>query len=783
MGPQWSVDADIYFSAASSLTASASSYERASISTPTITCGANADGSLMLRLDGSDSGFFSLTWRDTDDNYTELLHLSPTGDTSWTAETFTVPAGTGKLIFVVRGMSYSTPTQAWIDDVVLPESSGTPDVVASAPWQLWIQPPVAATPWVIRVGDFVDCAWPVSVLPPLVSTGWPIFVSAAPDADVSVAWPVRIGPLASVSVGWPLSILDASVTGGLAGTAAWAAAPDGRWRVTVLVDGIDISARVCVGVSIQIADDAARTASVQFLPEFPLQPLALIGRPVQIWFSQASGANPQLIFTGAIETPRVDAVTGVVSCACHDEAQEVWASMPRSAIDAMVGGRWHPSLGEPENNYEYLRERIQSVGASWALDAARQPRIIAWRSASPRTVDVRQSDVVDGSVSVTLPARSEIRTRIDCRLQYRYTRLRWRGAVAQYSQPIAFFVRPDLEKGIIGKQWLSRAQIMSAVDGVSGWDLVGAVKIEKPRPQAISPPAAVGGLGGIYMITAQSSEELALGFRASFSTRWQQSVTEDWTITVVCSSVEAQIGRPVADEIGATLEAKFDSPTWIADPTVQPMVDTVYQGDIIEPWQPDGADTASRDELMRSLLDRAWVRLWSSSRTGRVQFSLPCRPDIWLDTWVVLRCEHVNAAGKVVAVEHDLDPITGKAVSKITLSVGMPGAVDANHPVWTLPAPPVDDYVPPPGSHSFVCGTYVGGDFGSPKFDEELMIGFCTNVEDASLTDIERDARNWYPHQLSIKAPDIAARDRNPIELANTAEISVSVPTDLLEIF
>ena len=57
------------------------------------------------------------------------------------------------------------------------------------------------------------------------------------------------------------------------------------------------------------------------------------------------------------------------------------------------------------------------------------------------------------------------------------------------------------------------------------------------------------------------------------------------------------------------------------------------------------------------------------------------------------------------------------------------------------------------------------------------MVGFSTNVQGA-----EDPALEYYPHQLSIKAPDIAAEERDPQTRPATARIDVSVPTDLLEI-
>jgi len=62
MGAQWYVDTDVYFSAASSLTASASSFDSARLVSPGITLAAPGELTFMLRLAGSTSGEFTVGW-------------------------------------------------------------------------------------------------------------------------------------------------------------------------------------------------------------------------------------------------------------------------------------------------------------------------------------------------------------------------------------------------------------------------------------------------------------------------------------------------------------------------------------------------------------------------------------------------------------------------------------------------------------------------------------------------------------------------------------------------
>lgn len=610
-------------------------------------------------------------------------------------------------------------------------------------------------------------------LPATVTLPWPVEITAAAGTVVSLPWPVTVAAPTTVTLPWPVQVLDAAAVGGLNGAGAWAAAPDGRWLAVVMLGDDDVSARLAGTVSVQIAADAARTAEFAFAPAAPVQPMGLIGRRVRIAFAQAGGLNAQTLFSGVVDVATLDLDAGTIACACHDQAQEVWANTPRPQIDAQVGGQWHVAIdGEPEDNFAYLQQRIQSVPASWALDALQSPHVLPWRTL-PRSVTVRTADIVSGSLSVELPSRDQLRTRINVRMQYRYTRLKARRVRAQYSQPISFFLPTTSVFPKPSYVWLTRAMVQAAADSVAGWDLVDGPVIESPPPGSYSLGTELS--PAFYIIPASVAPTLATGFRADYAWRGAQTMTEDYTISVTWADMESAVGR-IEEEIGASLTAEWDSPDWSRDPSIEPHVAAATVGDDYEDWQPAGAAPADRDDCLRALLSRAWVRMWAASRTGRVRFALPCRPDLWLDVWAAVETSKVRAAGQVVELEHVLSLDTGTAITAVAVAVGMPGDQAASMPAWSLPAAPVDTYAPPIEAYSFEIGTFVGGTASAPPFDDETMIGFSTNAEG-----IDDPAFEYYPHQISMRAPALAAEDRDPRTLESITELSVQIPTDLLE--
>ena len=632
-----------------------------------------------------------------------------------------------------------------------------------------------------------------------------VVTELAPPPDPDARLPLRLSVVAAPPIRLPLrlsvgssapgrplplrlSVRAAALAGNFDGAATWSAAPSGQWQLGVELGGADISGRVHGPCTVQIGADAARTADFAFLPTGPLAVMGLVGQRVQIAFSQRGGAGGQVLFRGVVDVPSVDLTTGVVRCACTDQAQELWAAASRESIDTLVGGRWHPAVtGEPDDNYEYLKARLLSVAASWHLDVQQQPRVVQWASPA-RTLTVRTADVVDGSLSVDLPSRDQLRTQIVCRLQYRYPLHRSRGITAQYRQPLSFFLpwfsSTTLETNRESVVWLTAGMVEGAAGSLPGWELSKPLTVEHPEPGSylttrpfLDPVPRAGALteGSVYVISPPVAASLALGFTASYVARWEQSVTEDYTVTVKWPALEQQLGTVSSEELGATLEATFDSPDWGRDLSVLPQIGASGDGDTSVPWQPAGADPAARDELLRTLLDHAWVRLWSASRTGRVRFVVPCRPDLALSDAVVLEHDRLRASGRVVEVTHSLSMETGEALTEVAVAVGMPGNAPASPPTWSLPAPPVDGYVPPLSAYSCEIGTFVGNTAAAPAFDQESMVGFTTNQEGPTGGEI-------YPHQLRIRAPGLAAEDRDPLVLTATAEVAVTVPTDLLEV-
>ncbi|WP_068634721.1 hypothetical protein [Thauera butanivorans] len=609
----------------------------------------------------------------------------------------------------------------------------------------------------------------------------PVSVSVSAPLASRVELPIRLQVAAPALIELPVQL---QVAAHIAppGAAPWPAAPGGAWRAVVVLGSADISAQLSGRVSVSHGDNQAAIAEFSMLPTAAPDLDLLVGRPVRIAFAAQANPVAHTIYTGVVDVAAIDINTGIVTCRCHDQLQERASNLSRAWIDAEVGGSWHVAIdGEPENSRDYLEQCIQSVPASYAIDPLGTFRVLPWRGAGLRHEMIAAADCVDGSLSLDMPRRGEMVTRVEVRSEYRYERLRARGALAQYQQPIAFYqplISPSGAMVRSGKQMLMTAMVQGATDSIGGWILTGR--------EIDHPPARNWNLGtGLdpynWFITAAAAPSFALGFRAWFATRWTQTVTEDYTLTVVCTALEDRLGIPVSEQIGASLQAEFDGANWSSDASITPLAitdRTRFVGDRITAHQPAGAAPADRDALLRALLDRARTRIHASTRTGRAAFELPLRPDMWLDWHVTLESSRVRVAGKVAKVSHEMDIGSGAAITSAELVFGLPGNADAERVPWVLPATPHDSYSPPASAFSCEIGTFVGGGVSSAPWDDSAMIGFSTNYQQSGE---ESDAYEFYPHQLRVQAPALAAEDRDPRDLPVAAQYEIDIPTDLLE--
>ena len=143
-----------------------------------------------------------------------------------------------------------------------------------------------------------------------------------------------------------------------------------RWKLVVVVGGVDLSARLTGTVTVDRERGAAGVAELvlQLLPG-PVVPSDWIGRTVTIVYaSAAQGVTTlSLRFTGRIVKTDWDTLNRMLSCQCSDQLQQRVEAMEVAAIDALTGGFWSPDVFEAvdgRSRWDYALERMGTFLAS-----------------------------------------------------------------------------------------------------------------------------------------------------------------------------------------------------------------------------------------------------------------------------------------------------------------------------------------------------------------------------------------------------------------------------------
>ncbi len=623
---------------------------------------------------------------------------------------------------------------------------------------------------------------PPEIAPPPAGLSLTLALRVTMVEAQDVSLPVRVTMAAQGTIAMPLRVSmveaqDVSLPVRVTMVEPLTASP-ALWRPVVTLGGVDVSERLTGEIEVEAVEGEARIArfslapapGVILLPQWSGQPVTIDSAELA---ADGSALNPRRLFTGVVDVPDYDVTAHVVTFECTDQLQEVIGNLPREWVDEYAGGEYSPAVsGVPADTKQYAAARLASVPASLDLDPYQQPRVTFWHSEDAPARVFAEADVVDGSLRLQLASRADLRNEVSTGLDYRLPRLRGRVIEAQFERTINQYTSQGLDIP-------SRAMIEQALSSLSGWERIGDINYVAVDPGVYE---SVGGSGVIFTeVRATDAPNLALGFAAAFASRWVQSVTEQYRLTVRAQASIDAIGYARDSLDSATLDAEFDDAAWL-DGNAGPALTLPPVGDVSLDYGAAGAtDRAAAQQAVRALVEQAKVAVLASHRTTRVGATLAHWADVDLHERYEIDTGPLRATGKAARVVHRLNMENGSAVTEIEVAVSGCAAVglQADDPADPPTAPA--DPTPAPGAAQLACACdlYVGQTMTSPPYDEAVMIGFTTNARAGATFDALAPA---YPLALTVGAPEVEAAVRDPIALPQTATYSVAIPQDTLEI-
>ena len=556
-----------------------------------------------------------------------------------------------------------------------------------------------------------------------------------------------------------------------------------RFGGRVVVAGADLSGYVEGPIETDAEESGAATAKIELRPAAgSVDPLTWVGKTVTVDLLRIDAAGlsiPSRLFTGRVDMPTFDPISGLLRLECIDDLQNMVAALDRATLDDLTGGSYaEAAQGSVDDNWDYAQALMETVAGS--LDAGRngELRVTPWQG-----LPIWRTFTADDIYSVEpmeLPRRRDLVNRVDIEFQYRYHRLRerrssitWAGSILGTAALASGYQFPDL------------ASVESAIAGL-GWKVLSSAYNPAYAYVAASKPSgAPSGADSDWWIYDGGG---IATYMARLGQRHAQTVTETYRLSVSAPDSIAANGTLAAPQRGA-LASPWNPAAWESDWSVDPDASAADMD-----YAPAGYARADADHVQETLLAMAQVRILASHRKARQTFSLPCLPE--LDTGKAIAIDHPNAAcgGKVARVRHVIDTDAGTATTYCTIAISGIGAgglltpddlTAAGPPDLdsTLEADPWTDAIP----H---LSTHVGAATLSPVYSDSLM-GFLCNAP-AQLRyynftlDVWFTAENPYYDAgaefpttgFRASMPGVADSHRNPVDLGQGATYQIAIPED-----
>lgn len=539
-----------------------------------------------------------------------------------------------------------------------------------------------------------------------------------------------------------------------------------RWRLRVLVNGLDVSHRLTGSAKVDREAGAARIAELSLVPEpGPLSIDSLTGTSLQIYRQRIEGevvASEQLRFTGIVKPPRFSSTQQIISLAGTCDLQNRVEALTVAQINALAGGNWSPAVfGELESHWQYASDRMSTRQADLDCAPDGTMRVTSWEPAAVPHFRFGPETILDGTLDVAPADASQLINRIELAVEYRYTRLRHREHTYTWTNPAGNFCGWYVETFELP----TRSMLLEALEQAD-WEAYSEPLMTTLPPDMVNPCQ----MGGAWYNSYTADPHL-LSFSAQVARRTSQALTERYTITLTAPGSVAVFGERLQRERYSD-DVEYDSRSWEAL-QIDGRPAAAFQDDLGD-WVIDKDEGARRSDVLQTALAREVVRMADSHRQTRVSFQTPIVDHVYDTTHTVhIQCLGTEAMGLVTRVQEEWDIEAGTEIASIEFAVRRGGNASDSDDLVT-PARPVFDLGAAPEAVT-VLATQLGGRPTSPPFNEDLD-GFSGNYS------VIWGGTQTYSRQLSITTPDIGSPYRDPAEAEQAASYRVALGTDLLTV-
>lgn len=574
----------------------------------------------------------------------------------------------------------------------------------------------------------------------------------------------------------------------------------------------------------RVENDAAQMMCTLLLPPGPVDLTSYEGQPVILNVQTAAGIFRR--YTGRINIPDLDLLTGKLTLSCTDNRRELINARP--PLVTGIGWYSEPIFGVPKDKAQELDYRLTTVPYTVNFNAFGVPTISSIFADSVADYTYTQSDIYRDErrdPRVLLTPRKDIVNTINIDFEYRYQRLYRTQCVYSWGTEIncnfltygfTFTRRDNVTGAAESCGWPLVSPVVAETSATSGWKScgfgIGAYTIGfswvELSGENVAATEDVRGSDGqlhttnvvdangqqVYNTVTTSavdhSQEYCDGAQWTCAFRWAQQVAENYTISVSAPQSINRFGV-VSQDMSSGVDSQYDPSKWtditnlarIENPPpgfTKVGTSTVYYANEIR-------NLGEYNNAMYTIINKARTTILKAHRGNKVVFQTPLKPlldlvhTVEIDA-VTSRGVEIRAKGKVYKIVETYPISEGReAISEITLALSVADGSALDTPM-IAPNRPTNNLTAP--SYTIALSSYYGVDPNSANYiDKAGYFGNRYLEAPSTITGLPRQGtKTQFAEQFRVDTPKIDRAYSDNISQPVVAAYSVELVNDDLEV-
>ena len=571
------------------------------------------------------------------------------------------------------------------------------------------------------------------------------------------------------------------------------------WDLTVIVGGYIIPKDQLRGITQIIKSEGdSSIATVELQPPTGIQDLTLYqGQPIIIYVDTPSSQIK--LFTGIVDIPEIDIVREFLVLRCTNRRREL-INNTLAAITPTIGFYSDKIFSEAKDTAQLLDQRLETIPVALDFDAHNNPAFIPWLPKSTADFTLDDPDIHIKQPSVEITSRGRVINKININLEYRFERNYHMQRSFSWTSPIDDSIclmltggytlthRSMIDEAVKATGWPIKGPITYDPTPASGWykctvgfdtftigfTTQSTVDTVSPKTDVNGDPVLDSSGNQIQESTTRITTDLAPIFTVGASwfatTRWSQTISEVYTVTVKAPQSITQYGLIERDE-NHGIEDSFNSGEW----ENYTAFNDLGLGNNYFINRND--EIVAFNTAFITVLNRAKTSILGSHRDNRVLISGHYKPGVSTD-WPNIELKHtievtadkVAAIGKVFKIEHTFNIATTEAKCNIELALSQ-SIGSATDTALTIPTRPSDSPTIPSGV------VRLGNHFGLDPTTEAAK-GWTGYIGNAFVNGV----RTQYQQGFVVDTPSILDELRNLRTLSKSVSYDVEIPDDALTV-